>query len=272
MDPVFLFGVDHSGTTVAYRMLAYHPDLAWFSQLTLRDGTIPGRPRRPGAGLLEPWLRFVPHAWDKRDPAWRRWLAPRPGEEGQIWDYLFADSESAPAAVRGCLTAFSERHGGKRVLAKRPAFGRHLEVLREAFPRARFVHIVRDGRPVAMSLGEKIIAAGPRDDRPPRSESVQAAARGWVDALDRVVAAAPRIALIELRYEDFCADVHGALRTLLDHAELDSKAFPFWRCPRTLEVRNGRWLAEASDRELAEISAIEHEMLIRHGYLPGPDR
>ena len=96
MDPVFLFGVDHSGTTVAYRMLAYHPDLAWFSQFTLRDGTIPGRPRRPGAGLLEPRLRFVPHAWDKGDPAWRRWLGPRPGEEGQIWDYLLADSQSPP--------------------------------------------------------------------------------------------------------------------------------------------------------------------------------
>ena len=96
------------------------------------------------------------------------------------------------------------------MLAKRPAFGRHLEVLREAFPRARFVHIVRDGRPVAMSVGAKIIAAGPPDDPPPRSEAVHAAARGWVEALDRVAAAAPRIALLELRYEDFCGDVHGA--------------------------------------------------------------
>ena len=36
-SPVFLFGVDHSGTTVVYRMLAYHPDLAWFSQFTFKD-------------------------------------------------------------------------------------------------------------------------------------------------------------------------------------------------------------------------------------------
>ena len=98
---------------------------------------------------------------------------------------------------------------------------------------------------------------------------MHAAAREWVEALDRVAAAAPRIALLELRYEDFCGDVHGALRTLLDHAELDPEVFPFWRCPRTLDVRNARWLEEASDRELADISAIEHEMLVRHGYEAG---
>ena len=62
--------------------------------------------------------------------------------------------------------------------------------------------------------------------------------------------------------------MHGALRALLDHAELDPEVFPFWRCPRTLEVRNGRWLEGASERELADISAIEHEMLVRHGYEP----
>ena len=47
MSPVFVFGVDHSGTTILYRMLAYHPDLTWFSQFSLRRGEIPGRRRRP---------------------------------------------------------------------------------------------------------------------------------------------------------------------------------------------------------------------------------
>jgi hypothetical protein len=31
-------------------------------------------------------------------------------------------------------------------------------------------------------------------------------------------------------------------------------------------VSNARWLEGASDRELADISAIEHEMLVRYGY------
>ena len=272
MDPVFLFGVDHSGTTVVYRMLAYHPDLVWFSQFTLRDGSIPGRSRRPGAGFFEPLLRFIPHAWDKGDPAWRRWLGPRPGEEGQIWDHLLTDRAAAPGAVRECLTEFAERHGGKRVLAKRPAFGSHLEILNEAFPRARFVHIVRDGRAVAMSVGAKLTAAGSPEVAPPQTEAVRVAAHGWVEALDRVAAAAPGIALLELRYEDFCADVHGALRTVLQHARLDPERFPFRRCPRKLEVRNAPWLEAASERQLAEITAIEHEMLARHGYESGSGR
>ena len=72
--------------------------------------------------------------------------------------------------------------------------------------------------------------------------AVLAAAREWVEALDRAAAAAPKLALLELRYEDFCSDVHGALRTLLSHAELDPEVFPFGRCPRTLDLRNARWL------------------------------
>jgi len=89
-----------------------------------------------------------------------------------------------------------------------------------------------------------------------------------VEALDRAAAAAPKLALLEFRFEDFCSDVHGALRTLLNHAELDPEVFPFGRCPRTLELRNARWLESASERELAEVSAVEHEKLVRHGYEP----
>ena len=57
MSPVFVFGADHSGTTILYRMLAYHPDLTWLSQFSLRRGEIPGRRRRPAADRLDPMLR-----------------------------------------------------------------------------------------------------------------------------------------------------------------------------------------------------------------------
>ena len=72
--------------------------------------------------------------------------------------------------------------------------------------------------------------------------------------------------VLEVRYEDFCEDVHGVIRTVLDHAGLDAGVFPFSRCPSVLSNRNGRHLAAASTRELDEVSRIQQRVLSRHGY------
>jgi Sulfotransferase family len=268
MSPVFVFGVDHSGTTILYRMLAYHPDLTWFSQFSLRDGQIPGRSRRPGAGRLDPLLRFRPHAWHKEEaPRLSRLLVPRPDVDERLWNHLLEDDASAAGRVRACLSALSERHGGRRVLAKRPAFDRYLGVLRSAFPAARFVQIVRDGRPVALSGRAKIVAGQSENgERVDPEDALLTAARHWVDVLERAERT-PGIDLLEIRYEDFCEDVHGTIRAILEHADLDPETFPFRRCPRTLENRNMRWLEAASSKELDSIARVQRERLARYGYV-----
>ncbi len=35
--PIFIVGVPRSGTTLLYDLMAYHPDLAFFSQLDLKE-------------------------------------------------------------------------------------------------------------------------------------------------------------------------------------------------------------------------------------------
>ena len=141
-----------------------------------------------------------------------------------------------PGDVRSTLTAFSRRHGRRMVLAKWPEFHQHFDVLDDAFPQAHFVHIVRDGRPIALSLRPKFERTLDHD------EALQAAARHWVDVLTRTDAAR-EIDVLEVRYEDFCRDVHGMIRTVLDHAGLDAGVFPFHRCPPVLSNRNGHHLA-----------------------------
>jgi hypothetical protein len=41
--PIFILGAGHSGTTILYKMLSMHPDVAWFSQFSQRDGNVRGR-------------------------------------------------------------------------------------------------------------------------------------------------------------------------------------------------------------------------------------
>jgi hypothetical protein len=276
---VFVFGADHSGTTILYRMLAHHPRLVWFSQFTLRDGQIPARSRRPGATRLEPLVhstvrRVAPHSWGKEESGRvRRLVVPRPGEEGKIWDHLLADGEGAADRLRTWVTAWGQRFGSRRLLAKRPAFYRHLDALSSAFPSAAFVHIVRDGRPVALSLRAKGLSTGyihastTVEERLDPAEALRAGARHWVEVLERV-ASAPQINLLEVRYEDLCADTHGVVRSVLRHARLENDSFPYSRCPQRLQNRGARWLNAATSAELAEISEIQRPFLLRYGY-PG---
>lgn len=267
LSPVFVFGADHSGTTILYRMLAYHRHLTWFSQFSLRRGQIPGRSRRPVVDRLDRRLRFRLHPWTKEDSRLARLFVPYPGEEGTIWTYLLEDGATDAARIRSHLTAFSKRFGGRRVLAKRPAFYQHLDLLSTAFPRASYVHIVRDGRPVALSLRAKALETKRRGDgeRDEAGSALEAAARRWVEVLDRADQA-PGIDMIEVRYEDLCSDVHATIRAVLRHLRLDLDSFAFQRCPPKLSSRNSHWVNGATASELRLISQIESDQLARRGY------
>jgi hypothetical protein len=267
-------------------MLAYHAALAWFSQFSLRGGEIRDRTRVPGAALMDRRLRSIPHRWQKQKPRFGRPpLTPRPGEARTIWADLinhgreFASVEELdePASgsggasrtdatidadrLRSCLAEFSRQFEGRRVLAKLPApdFYRYLEPVQTACPGALFVHIVRDGRAVSLSLRPKF------ERRLDAGSALLAAARHWVVTVDRAQAARGP-GLLELRYEDLCEDVHGVIRTILERAALDPEAFPFQRCPSRLAQTNSRWVDQATPRELEEVSKIQREQLKRLGY------
>ena len=62
--PVYVLGVAHSGTSILRKMLAYHPEATWFSQYSLRDGSVEGRRRVPFAHAADRALRcFVRYDW-----------------------------------------------------------------------------------------------------------------------------------------------------------------------------------------------------------------
>ena len=168
------------------------------------------------------------------------------------------------SGIRSTLTGFSERHGGRMVLAKWPDFAQHFDVLDEAFPQARFVHIIRDGRAVALSLRPKFERTLNRG----RSSAPKAAQRDTGSRCSRGLTRPARSTYFEVRYEDFCEDVHGVIHAVLDHAGLDADVFPFQRCPVVLANRNGRHLSSASARELEVVGRIQGDVLSRHGYPP----
>src|SRR5207247_397312 len=63
-----------------------------------------------------------------------------------------------PDAIRRVYAVYAEAHGKSRFGDKTPPFLMHVRTLAELFPEARFVHLVRDGRDVALSLREQPFA------------------------------------------------------------------------------------------------------------------
>ena len=152
--PVFVIGTGRSGTTLTMSLLGHHPSFAWFSSFQERF-------RMPRLG----WLSRV-HS----TPGLRRFLnlrsryIPRPIEAYWMLDEctngLFTQRrnltvEDATPAVcesfRGSAARQLRMQGKPRFLAKYTGVPR-IQFTQRAFPDARFVHVLRDGRAVVNSL------------------------------------------------------------------------------------------------------------------------
>jgi hypothetical protein len=279
--PMYVYGTQHSGTTILYNLLALHPDFAWFSQFSHRDGAVPGRRPIPMAHVVDRLLRSVRrHDWRKPPPALGKRervstlglrrarqglsvrLVPRPHEGVDIFGYVAGASPRAEAASRMRRLVDQECRRWRRTafLAKPlPLFG-HLDVLQAAHRHARMIHIVRDGRAVAASIREKFMRSGQSS-----REGLDLAAARWLEVLDEVEQL--QLPVLTLRYEDFCADVHGYLRRSLEHAGLDAEGFPFAGVPRTLHPTNERRFRDFGPGELEAVQDAQAPALRRLGYL-----
>lgn len=176
--------------------------------------------------------------------------------------------------------------GAVRPVEQTPELAHVVDVLPLAFPRARVVHIIRDGRDVVASLLEKPWlrrSGGSTDDA---GLAYGAYARFWVEperraefetATDarraawtwrRYVTAARSAATptFELRYEELAADpssVSSRLAPVLDAAEHDLAA----SLGAVHETSVGRYRRDLDEDQLADVSAEAGDLLRELGYV-----
>ena len=116
-------------------------------------------------------------------------------------------------AARSFYEAYAAQEGKPRWGDKSPPYTWKAKRIQRALPEAHFIHLIRDGRDVALSLSE--VSWGPG--------GVQAAAAKWVDELGRARQRARRLApgtYMELRYEDLVADPEPLLRRVAEFVDL----------------------------------------------------
>ena len=174
---------------------------------------------------------------------------------------------------------------GKRVAEKTPHNLLHMGMLGRLYPRARFIHIVRDGRAVSASLVRQRWMDPATQEPIWYCKDLEGASRYWVDVVASVRQQAAQVPgrYLEMRYEDLVQDPRTAMRQVLaflgepwsedvlSHeesqvvlSELEASTAAV-RAPVNLLAVN-RWRSQLSEHDLSKIDARAGALLERLGY------
>jgi len=189
-DFVFLGGAGRSGTTLLRAMLDAHPRVA-----------------------CGPELKLVPAICTLRDQWWQA-MAPDLQAAGLDEGHLDA---ALRAFVTTLLEGMVEDPRAVRVAEKTPHNLLHMATLGRLYPRARFVHVVRDGRAVAASLVRQAWIDPASGEPIWYCKDAGSGARYWAEVVRTVREQARAVPgrYLEVRYEDLVHDPRPVMETLL---------------------------------------------------------
>lgn len=280
-NPIVIVGTTHSGSTILYRLLAYHPDLAWFSQFSLRDGLLPGRRGIPLSSLYDVYARKIHrHPWSKDTHTSILGkillkVLPAPNSIHGLWkDYAFPDLDnrtyhrSDSAIVKDRVVSLVDRalidQKKSRFLTKGHSIINALPAMVEIFPQVCFIHIVRDGKAVAVSP----IPTYPRGSKE-ALEIVKNRASYWRTTVERIQEIESEIGagrVCTVRYEDLCRDVHGTILSVLNWCNLAKPEKILKWIPDSIRITNHRRIAATPENERESISGVLKDVLPLYGY------
>ncbi|MEK6325965.1 MAG: sulfotransferase [Actinomycetota bacterium] len=288
----FVVGVSRSGTTLLRLMLDAHPQLAIPPETHFVPRVVNVCERLVAEGAPTVEIRAQALEAMTTHPRWDDFgLSTQ-----EVRELMERHDPLTPGdAIRSFYEAYAAGEGKPRWGDKSPPYTWKALRIQRALPEAHFVHIIRDGRDVALSLSE--VSWGPGD--------VTLAAEKWVTELGRARKRAKGLArgtYMELRFEDLVADPEPVLRRIAGFVDLpwDGAMLDYHRqaekrmsreMARTLKPlgggtitaeerarqhelvsrppspsRTGRWRTEMSDEDRAAFESVAGKMLATLGY------
>jgi hypothetical protein len=240
---------------------------------------------------IPPESHFITSMWQVR----RRYGHPGPVDAGRMLTDVVRsvrfrewkiDAEAVTKRVRdlqhpgfadvidAVFSAYAAAHGKDRWGDKTPNYALDLRLLAGLFPEARFIHLVRDGRNVAMSLL----------DVPWWPNTLTEAAQVWSHWTRAARAAGRDLGperYLEIRYEELVDDPQGDLERIAAFAGLtyrpemlrypersNGNGTPAYHRnaerPPTNGLRN--WAIDMSKDDLALFEALAGEQMVAMGY------
>ncbi len=245
-----IVGAPRSGTTLLRFMLDAHPDLA----IPPETGFLCLPFTCPENQLREVMWHTLTH-WPAEAPNW-----PDFGISEQDLRAEFARCEpfSITSGLRAFYRLYTARQGKHRWGDKTPAHAWCLDTISQRLPECHVIHLIRDGRDVALSLRPLWFSPG-RD-----MITLATQWRDWITAARKQSGALPHY--LEIRYEKLVAEPERVLREICSYLRL-----PFApqmldyheRTPNRLKEHGTRFHADGSllvsqEKRLAQQNLTTH--------------
>jgi hypothetical protein len=206
----FIVGVPRSGTTLLRLMLDAHPELAIPPETFFVPRLIRLCKELEAADAPEALRRSRALELITSHPRWNDLGLEAEALERELGARPFGTAD----AVRAVYRVYCEREGKARWGDKTPGYLARMTRIQLAVPEARFIHLIRDGRDVALSLSE--VSWGIHD--------LEEAALRWVSQIRKARRRARALArgtYLEIRYEDLVSDPERSARGVCELIELD---------------------------------------------------
>ena len=270
----FVVGCGRSGTTLLRAMLDSHPQLVIPPESRFIPALLERESQLRVAGRLDTDALVDSLLGDEHFQAWGM-------PEAELRTHLRDDAPADVAeAVRAMFHMRATAAGKPRYGDKSPPYVMRLALLAPAFPEGRFIHLVRDGRDVALAFMDA-------DFGPERAAHL---ALHWRLRVERGRQAGTVLGsgrYLEVHYEDLVATPEPVLRTICEFIDLDyddsmlgyqtrvDEIVQFdpepWNHrnlekPPTVGLRD--WRSQMSPRDVARFELLAGPTLRKFGYAP----
>lgn len=242
IKPIFIVGVPRSGTTLLYRLLAQHPELAWFSKNAILKF------------YSKEYLHFIflrRRIFDMRKILYPKGpFTPRffsvyesPIEMGQLWNWALGkgwettENKKNLNVLKRFIRELLAEKKKKRFLAKYPRNSIKISVLKKIFPDSKFIHIIRDPRAVVNSMLKRSVEFQSgyfgiplKEKILPNLSEVEKHALQWKQVTEEIKTASSNLEnerFFEIHYEDFVNSTENFLKEITKFCELQPHSYSF---------------------------------------------
>jgi hypothetical protein len=267
--PIFSIGCSRSGTTLLYHMLLSAGNFAVYRSESFIFN------------LFEPRFRPLSLPRNRRrmlDAWYKTRLFTRTGlEPSDVDARIMSECQNGGDFLRIFMEEICRKQGVERWAETTPEHLLYMREIKKTIPNARFIHVIRDGRDVALSW-ERLsqIRRLPWD----RKRAAMAAAIYWEWIVERGRKAGRELGgdYIEVHYEDLVRRPTEVLRSLeafvehdLDYQRIAEVGIGSVSAPNTAFKQEkrfpiGRWKTDLSEGELATLEGLIGGSLEQMGY------
>ena len=289
--PIFIVGAGRSGSTAFHHAFARHPHVSWVSKIldvwpsaeklnaaVLRGLSSPTISKALTRGIIEPG-----HL--KPSEAYAYWERVAPGFSEPFRDLLATDlTEKTKKNLQDAVERLTidERPTPLHKITGWPRMG----YLNEAFPDAKFIHVVRDGRAVVNSIMQIDFWEGWKGTKgwrglemtPEQKLRWETSGQSFVtlgamelsDMFDAMISATgliPAERFLEIRYEDLCDDPVGTFKSVTDYCDLTlTPGFEQSIIDFGFRNTNDKWRRDLTELQQRQLEAELERHLIHWGY------